>query len=163
MSRLIGKKRKREIESIIKTKDCIKLMNKIADNAIDITITSPPYNKNKQKMERVSVVYNEFSDFIPWTEYKKNQIKVLNEIYRITKPGGHCFYIHKVQYVKKECIHPIIWINESDWTIRQEIVWDKVSTPNTNPYRFFQRHEVIYWLYKPMKNADFRLDPYLAR
>lgn len=80
----------------------------------------------------------------------KQQIEVLNEIFRITKPGGSFFYNHKTRWVKGEMIHPIEWLQKTNWTIRQEIVWNRTIAANIRGWRFWQVDERIYWLYKPV-------------
>lgn len=135
-------------------------MKKLPDNHIDITITSPPYNKTNRTMKRrVAVRYRDFKDNLHMEDYRDNQIAVMDELYRITKPGGHCFYVHKVQYVNKECEHPITWLTKTLWNIREEILWLKnESGYNVNPYRFITKDIRIYWLYKPDPDVVFNLD-----
>lgn len=47
-------------------------------------------------------------------------------------------------------LHPIEWIQKTKWTIRQEIVWDRMIAANIRGWRFWQIDERIYWLYKPI-------------
>lgn len=51
--------------------NCVEIMDKIPDNSIDLTVTSPPYDNLR--------VYKGFS--FPFNEIAK-------QLYRITKPGG---------------------------------------------------------------------------
>ncbi len=70
------KKRKRENEpiDIVKEADCLEFMNTLPDDYVDITITSPPYNKKNINMPRVSIKYHSYNDNIK--DYGKNQIQV---------------------------------------------------------------------------------------
>jgi len=43
------------------------------------------------------VVYKGASDNLPEEEYQRIQIEVLNELYRVIKPGGSFFYNHKIR------------------------------------------------------------------
>ncbi len=84
-------------------------------------------------------------------DYQAWQINVLNELFRVTKPGGSLFYNHKIRWDKGKLIHPYTWVSESDWALRQEIIWDRLLASNLRGWRFFQVDERIYWLYRPIK------------
>lgn len=89
--------------------DALEVLKKIDDDFVDLGITSPPYNKGeKQKGWLVkNVKYNIANDNIPEEIYQEQQIQVLNEIYRITKPGGSFFYNHKTRWTRGKMLHPI--------------------------------------------------------
>ncbi|MEO0102904.1 MAG: site-specific DNA-methyltransferase, partial [candidate division WOR-3 bacterium] len=89
------------------------------------------------------------SDRLPEKVYQSQQIDVLNEIYRITKPGGSFFYNHKIRWERGELLHPMDWLRKTKWIIRQEIIWDRMIAANIRGWRFWQVEERIYWLYKP--------------
>ena len=55
----------------IKCGDCVSLMKELPDNCIDLTVTSPPYDNLR--------TYKGFT-----FDYQS----VIQELYRITKPGG---------------------------------------------------------------------------
>ena len=85
-------------------------LRKIKDNSIGVGVTSPPYNKQGKKNKGWlvgSVVYNDYVDCVNEADYQKNQIEVLNELYRITKEGGSFFYNHKVRWDKGKMLHPM--------------------------------------------------------
>src|ERR1700733_9192179 len=52
-------------------------LSRLADGSIDLTITSPPYNIGKSYETRRPV-----EDYLEWCT------RWLNELYRVTKPGG---------------------------------------------------------------------------
>lgn len=127
------------------------------DCCIDCTITSPPYNKKEKKNSGKitnAVIYDNYCDSLPENEYQEKQIELLNKIYSVTKIGGHCFYNHKVRYDDGEAISPFEWLNETDWSIRQEIVWDRIIASNIRGWRFWNIDERIYWLYKKTNDKD---------
>jgi len=134
--------------------DALDILKKIDDNFVDLGITSPPYNKGgKYKGWLVkNVKYNTTIDNVPEGIYQEQQIKVLDEIFRITKPGGSFFYNHKTRWTQGKMLHPIEWILKSKWTIRQEIIWDRMIAANIRGWRFWQIDEKIYWLYKPIND-----------
>lgn len=135
--------------------DVLEGLRSIPDNSIDLTITSPPYNKrNKAYGWLVSKQkYSHYDDYLPEEEYQKWQIEVLNELWRVTKPGGSLFYNHKQRWDKGNLLHPFMWLCNSIWHIKQEIVWDRGLAANMRGWRYWQVDERIYWMYKPINNG----------
>lgn len=133
------------------TLDVLKL---IPSESVDIGVTSPPYNKGEKNKGWLvkNVKYNSATDCVDETNYQQNQIDVLNELYRIIKPGGSFFYNHKIRWDKGNMFHPMAWLMKTNWTIRQEIIWDRMIAANIRGWRFWQVDERIYWLYKPIDN-----------
>lgn len=134
--------------------DTLEELKKLPSNFVDMGVTSPPYNKGeKQKGWLVkNVEYDIASDKKNEIVYQNEQIQVLNELYRIIKPGGSFFYNHKIRWGKGKLIHPMEWLLKTNWTIRQEIIWDRGIAANIRGWRFWQVEERIYWLYKPINN-----------
>lgn len=132
--------------------DALEILKKIDDNFVDLGITSPPYNKGEKHKGWLvkNVKYNIASDNISEEIYQEQQTQVLNEIYRVTKPGGSFFYNHKTRWTQGKMLHPIEWLQKTKWTIRQEIIWDRMIAANIRGWRFWQIDERIYWLYKPI-------------
>ena len=130
----------------------LNVLDKIDDDVINVGITSPPYNKQeKQKGWLVkNVVYDTYKDAVPEPEYQQNQVNVLDEIYRVTAPGGSFFYNHKIRWDRGNMYHPIDWLRKTKWTVKQEIIWDRMIAGNIRGWRFWQVEERIYWLYKPI-------------
>jgi len=131
--------------------DALDILRKIPDNSIDMGVTSPPYNKRENKKGWLvnKVVYKGATDNLPEEEYQRLQIDVLNELYRVIKPGGSFFYNHKIRWEKGIMLHPMDWLRKTKWIIRQEIIWDRMIAANIRGWRFWQVEERIYWLYKP--------------
>lgn len=134
--------------------DTLKVLKKMDSNSVDLGVTSPPYNKqeNKKGWLVTNVKYNKVSDKKDEMGYQDEQIAVLNELYRVMKHGGSFFYNHKIRWELGVLIHPMSWLSKTDWTIRQEIIWDRMIAANIRGWRFWQTDEKIYWLYKPAKN-----------
>ena len=135
------------------TLDVLKTFPK---NMVDLTITSPPYNKKITNSGKNSIMkpitYDSIGDNMNESEYQEDQINVLNEIYRVTKHGGSMFYNHKVRHLKGIMTHPMEWLTKSRWHLRQEIIWNRKAAVEVGGYRFYQVDERIYWLYKPYKD-----------
>jgi site-specific DNA-methyltransferase (adenine-specific) len=130
----------------------LRELRQFPDNCIDVTVTSPPYNKGRNTYGWLvqNNGYSNFNDSMSESDYQDWQIDVLNELHRVTKPGGSLFYNHKIRWVKGELLHPYNWISLSVWNMRQEIIWNRVLAGNVRGWRFWQIEEHIYWLYKPI-------------
>jgi site-specific DNA-methyltransferase (adenine-specific) len=132
--------------------DALNELQKLSDGCIDVTVTSPPYNKKRNTRGWLVQTnrYSHFEDWLPEDEYQARQVAVLNELHRVTRPGGSLFYNHKLRWEQGELLHPYQWITRSNWTVRQEIVWDRTLAANMRGWRFWQVDERIYWLFKPI-------------
>ena len=132
----------------------LKILCHLPDNCIDVTVTSPPYNKQENTFGWLVRTdrYSHYQDRQPESAYQAWQVDVLDELYRVTKPGGSLFYNHKTRWVDGKMIHPLEWILRSSWNLRQEIIWDRSLAANVRGWRFWQVDERIYWLYKPINN-----------
>jgi len=136
--------------------DVLSVLKSIDSNVFDMGLTSPPYNKKKNRKGGLvkDIKYTDIDDHLPEEEYQNQQIEILDELYRVTKPGGSFFYNHKVRWEEGVMIHPMEWVNESRWTLKQEIIWDRNIAANIRGWRFWQVEERIYWLYKPKNKND---------
>lgn len=131
--------------------DALSILKNLPNEIVDMGVTSPPYNKGENKNGWLvkNVKYVGVTDKLPEDLYQKNQIEVLGELFRITKPRGSFFYNHKIRWERGEMLHPMDWLRKTKWTIKQEIIWDRMIAANIRGWRFWQVEERIYWLYKP--------------
>lgn len=136
------------VNQILNT-NCLDLLSQIANDTIDLTVTSPPYNLGVKHHtgNNVFEAYDEYIDDMPEEEYQLQQINVLNEIYRATKQGGSIMYNHKNRIKNGRQITPYEWILKTEWTLKQEVVWFNGSQ-NFDKCRFYPMTERIYWLAK---------------
>ena len=134
--------------------DTVEVLKQLPSDSIDLGVTSPPYNKGEKNKGWLvkNVKYNSVNDCLKEEYYQQNQIEVLNELYRVIKPGGSFFYNHKTRWDKGKMFHPVMWLQKTSWTIRQEIIGDRMIAANIRGWRFWQVDERIYWLYKPINN-----------
>jgi modification methylase len=137
--------------NIIVEGDTLAILKTLPDEFVDMGVTSPPYNKGENKKGWLvkNVKYSSATDRLPEDLYQKNQIEVLNEIFRITKSEGSFFYNHKLRWERGVMLHPMDWLRKTRWTVKQEIIWDRMIAANIRGWRFWQVEERIYWLYKP--------------
>ena len=132
--------------------DALSILKSLPSDLVDVGVTSPPYNKGENKKGWLvkNVKYKDSSDKLPEEQYQENQIEVLDELFRVIKPGGSFFYNHKLRWERGTLLHPMDWLRNTKWTIRQEIIWDRKIAANIRGWRFWQVEERIYWLYKPV-------------
>ena len=135
--------------------DTLETLGNMPANCADMGVTSPPYNKQENKKGWLvkNVQYENANDKVPEADYQQTQIAVLNELYRIIKPGGSFFYNHKIRWERGDMLHPMEWLSKTQWTVRQEIIWDRRIAANIRGWRFWQVEERIYWLLKPINGA----------
>ncbi len=110
--------------------DCLLTMSKLEDNAIDLVITSPPYNMNlrilkgkycsRQLVKEISTKYEEFSDNLPINEFYNFHKIVLQELLRVSKL---IFYNISVVTGSKRAFFKLIG-EYSDY-LKDIIIWDK--------------------------------------
>jgi modification methylase len=139
----------------IYNENCLETMARMPDNFLDLTVTSPPYNLGVKHHTGNNVfdAYDEYIDDMPEEEYQAEQIKVLNEIYRVTKQGGSLMYNHKNRIKNGIQITPYEWLLKTEWTLKQEVVWFNRSQ-NFDKCRFYPMTERIYWVSKG-ENTNF--------
>jgi len=137
--------------------DCLERMKAMENDCVDITITSPPYNLNKNASGGGSSKRNYegwYPDDMPEPEYQEWQKKVIAEMLRITK--GSIFYNHRVRYawhgrnkyrVPSNIYHPMDWLRE--FPIWAEIVWDRRGTTGHANRRCRMSDERIYQIGRP--------------
>ncbi len=140
--------------------DTIRIMEKIPDGAVDLVVTSPPYNlKNstgngmkdgrggKWANAALKNGYSHHNDCMPHDEYVKWQRDCLIEMMRIIPDTGAIFYNHKrrVQGGLLQDREDIV----SGFPVRQIIIWKRKGGLNFNAGYFLPTYEVIYLIAKP--------------
>jgi site-specific DNA-methyltransferase (adenine-specific) len=137
------------------------VLDDLPENYVDLIVTSPPYNKwknrrtqkNKQKYwDRTNINYLSYSDKLSDEEYQNWQISCINKMLRVLKPTGTICYNHKDDIFNFEYTPSISWILKSDAILRQRIIWDRCGMQAFNPVRFYRLEEDIYILGKQAKN-----------
>ena len=146
--------------------DAVDIMKRIPDGAVDLIITSPPYNlKNstgngmkdgrggKWANAALQKGYTHHDDCMPHEEYVKWQKNCLAEMLRVIPEDGAIFYNHKwrVQAGLLQDRQDIV----KDFPVRQIIIWKRKGGLNFNPGYFLPTYEVIYLITKP----KFKLSP----
>lgn len=140
--------------------DAINIMKQIPDMAVDLIVTSPPYNlKNstgngmkdgrggKWANAALQKGYTHHNDCMPHEEYVRWQRECLAEMVRIIPENGAIFYNHKwrVQDGLLQDRQDIV----GGFPVRQIIIWKRKGGFNFNAGYFLPTYEVIYLIAKP--------------
>ena len=100
----------------IYNEDCIKGMQQIEDNFIDITITSPPYDNLRT-----------YNNSLVWDENVWKE--VIKELYRITKVGGVVVWIVGDATINGSetgtSFKQALYFKECGFNIHDTMIWDK--------------------------------------
>ena len=74
----------------VQTARALTILDRLPDNCIDVTVTSPPYNKQENTFGWLVRTdrYSHYQDRQLESKYQAWQADVLNELFRVTKPGG---------------------------------------------------------------------------
>lgn len=146
--------------------DAVDVMKKIPAGAVDLVITSPPYNiKNstgnglkdgrggKWANAGLQKGYATYDDCMPHEEYVKWQKDCLGAMMRLIPEDGAIFYNHKrrVQDGLIQDRQDIV----GGFPVRQIIIWKRKGGLNFNAGYFLPTYEVIYLIAKP----KFKLAP----
>lgn len=130
--------------------DCLGLLASIPDGAIQLIVTSPPYNIGKEYEKRKKLEF-----------YLADQKEVIRECVRVLSPQGSiCWqvgnFVDKGEIIPLDiALYPIF--SELGLKLRNRIVWHfEHGLHCTN--RFSGRYETVNWFTKS-DNYKFNVDP----
>jgi len=130
--------------------DCLELLGQIPDGAVQLVVTSPPYNIGKEYETRL-----ELSDYIA------QQSRVISECVRVLAPAGNiCWQVGN--YVDNGSIVPLDTVLYPVFTdlglkMRNRIIWHFGHGLHCKR-RFSGRYETIIWFTRS-DDYHFDLDP----
>jgi site-specific DNA-methyltransferase (adenine-specific) len=143
--------------NIIYNENCINTLEKMGNQYIDGIITSPPYNKSKNRKD---FYYNSgYFDGYEETEYLEHRMCEFYEFSRVLKDRGVICY--NISYNSDNPILPILLLNkiheETDLTLADIITWKKKhSIPfQTSSTKLSRICEQIYIIVKKKHLKDF--------
>jgi DNA modification methylase len=134
--------------------DCLPFLRTFPDNAVDVVITSPPYNQLGSKRARVKgwssspgmfegrkiqKYDGDWDDDMPEEEYQSWLQSVIEECIRVCK--GLVWINHKVRYRNNLAIHPLRFLH---FPLYAEVIWARNGSLALNCKRFAPSHEAIY-------------------
>ncbi len=137
-------------EIVIHSGSCIDLLTRIADESVQLIITSPPYNIGKAYERKLRL-----------DEYVHQQSKVILECVRVLKPTGSiCWQVGN--FVEGGAIVPLDSVlypvfKDAGLQLRNRIVWHFEHGLHCSR-RLSGRYETVNWFTK-CGNYVFNLDP----
>lgn len=120
--------------------------SEIPDESVQTTITSPPYYRQKD--------YHTAGQ-LGWEpsvrEYVVKMSKLFEQLWRVNKPSGTCFFVVGDSYVNKalQLVPQRLAIAAADvgWTIRNDLVWAKTdAAPDGAADRWRFSHEHVLFM-----------------
>lgn len=145
----------RVLNAMVHRMDCLDALRAMADDSVDITVTSPPYNQLhgshirgaglldtrafKAKIER-----HGYPDDRPEPEYQAWLRAVVRECLRVSR--GLVWINHKIRYRRGEAIHPARFL---PFPIYSEVIWARQGSMALNCQRFAPSHEAVWGFGKP--------------
>jgi adenine-specific DNA-methyltransferase len=146
----IAKQFSTEKRIVVYPGDCIDLLKEIPDGALQLIVTSPPYNIGKEYEKKLNL-----------SNYLEQQAAVIRECYRtLSDHGSICWQVGN--YVDNGYIVPLDTVlypifNDLGLKMRNRIIWHFEHGLHCS-IRFSGRYETIIWFTKT-KNYVFNLDP----
>ena len=131
--------------------DCIKVMNAMEENSVDVIFADPPYNLQlgdaltRPDNSNVSGVYEEWDNFESLAAYNQYTKAWMTAARRVLKENGSIWVIgsyhniFRVGYI----------LQDLGFWILNDIIWNKVNPmPNFKGTRFTNAHETLIWASK---------------
>jgi len=129
--------------------DALDLLDRLPKSAIDLTITSPPYNIGKQYETK-----RDLNDYIDWCE------QWIRMIHGVTRPKGAFWlnigYLSVAGRARAMPIPYLLW-DRVDFFLVQEIVWNYGAGVAARK-SFSPRNEKFLWYVKDETDYIFHLD-----
>ena len=125
--------------------NAIDEMKKMADNTVDLTVTSPPYDGMRSYLGKINeVVFDDYFSF-PFVDMAK-------ELFRITKKGGIVVWIVNDQIIKGgesgNSFRQALKFQELGFKLYDTMIYHKNGAPFPESGRYSQVFEYMFILLK---------------
>ena len=131
--------------------DCRTGMKGLADNSVDLTVTSPPYDNLRS-----------YHDTLEWGEEVFKE--VANELYRVTKPGGIVVWVVGDAVINGgesgSSFRQALYFQEIGFKIHDTMIYEKNSSSfpaRKDSKRYSQIFEYMFVFVKGKIRGDIRL------
>jgi len=127
--------------------DCLDVLPTLTESAVDIAVTSPPYNMipktsasgiYAEHSHKLNAGYESHADNMNQEEYEEWIRGIIGECVRACK--GLVWVNHKCKFIDKMARHPVRFM---PWEIHGEIIWDRGGSLTLNANRYAPCHEVL--------------------
>jgi DNA modification methylase len=105
----------------------------------------PPFNQDK--------FYRLHSDKIPASLYWRWMTDICKSAYDRTVEGGAMFFMHR----EKNIAHVMAALTKAGWTVKNIIIWKKMSSPPPSKTNFKLAYQIIAYAVKGKKANTFNL------
>ena len=116
--------------------DCIERMSRLAEGSIDLTITSPPYDRVRSYRGNNNL----------WGEHVWKE--AIAELYRVTKPGGVVVWVVGDATVKGSetgtSFKQALWAIECGFMLYDTMIYRKLNRQPLNHKRYEQEFEFMF-------------------
>lgn len=140
-----------ELDRIIEG-DCIRIMNALPSNSVDLIFADPPYNmqlrKGVKRIETgklIDTVHDDWDKFSNLKAYDDFTCLWVNAAKRLLKPNGTMWVIgsyHNIYRVGAS-------LQGDGWWILGDVLWIKANPmPQMRGVRFCNAHETLLWVQK---------------
>ncbi len=140
-----------DAQAVVWAGDCLDLLRQIPDKAVQLIVTSPPYNIGKSYEKRLDLAV-----------YVEQQAQVIGECVRVLADSGSiCWQVGN--YVADGAIVPLDTLlypvfRDLGLVMRNRIVWHFEHGLHCTR-RFSGRYETINWFTRDTKDYLFDIDP----
>lgn len=128
--------------------EALELLGRIDDESIDLVLTDPPYNMDYSGRGKINEFEGFANDNLTPEEHSIWFDGILAEMHRVMKQNSAIYVC--IDYRNYARIYPLI---EKYFTIKNCIVWDKMSIGMGASYRF--QHEFIIYAVKGKPALNF--------
>ena len=135
--------------------DCIKAMNSLPENSIDLIFADPPYNlqlksqlhrPDHSKVDAVDDHWDQFSSFAAYDQFTKDWLTAAR---RILKPDGALWVIGSYHNIFRVGAA----VQDAGFWILNDVIWRKSNPmPNFRGKRLTNAHETLIWAAKCEKS-----------
>jgi site-specific DNA-methyltransferase (adenine-specific) len=136
--------------NVVFNQDCYEGMKNIPGNAVDLVVTSPPYDNLRTYNDSSSWNFDVFTH-------------IAGELYRVTKNGGVVVWIVNDATIKGcetgTSFRQALYFREIGFLLHDTMIWQKIS-PFQHKNRYIQSFEYMFVLSKniPPKTANLICD-----
>lgn len=150
--------------------NCKDVLERLPENSVQLTITSPPYRNaiNYEMHASRSGGYYRGNAGVGTNEYLNEMVEIFGErVYRVTKDGGYCCIVIANEVVNGTILPlPHMLLSRlvqpfGRWQMHEEIIWHKVTGGTNrygsfvlNPYPKYYRANVMHEFILILRKGD---------
>lgn len=147
----MSRKQEKTILNTIIIDDCVKVMNEMEENSVDLIFADPPYNLQlgdaltRPDNSNVNGVYEEWDNFASMAEYDEYTRSWMTAARRVLKDDGALWVIGSYHNIFR--VGHIL--QDLGFWILNDVIWNKTNPmPNFKGTRFTNAHETLIWASK---------------